>query len=196
MYITLKKLCVALLFTLTATSAWADPPMPSHDHWRNTNYGGHYVLYDVASRTYVETINCRVSFRFTLVSNQRNTLTLFDASRGMTVRLDYQGMWLKAQGASDFSFYQAGTFDTRKQFQHFDANGAYTGAITKGHGCSWVEWFPGYSAPSYYFVERGTAPDAVELFDGSRDLWVRLSGSSMALKFGNAAYAFFKNGHW
>lgn len=185
-----KTTLLTLSMVFSASAAFADPPRPSHDHWRNTGYQGHYVLYDFASHTYVETVNCRATNRFTLVSNQLNELTLFDASRGMTMRLNYDGMWLKAAGASDFTFYQSGTFDTRTQFHH-DA-----GAITKGHGCTWVEWFNGAAGPAYNFAERGTTPGSVELYDGTRDIWVRLDAAQMWLHFGAAAYTFFKTGHW
>jgi len=192
----LKQTLVAVVMTILPGIALGDPPRASHDHWRNTNHGGHYVLYDSPSRTYVETINCQPAYRFTLVRNEMNTLTIYDASRDMTVRLDYSGMWLKPSGAADFSFYQAGTFDTRDQFQHVDANGTYTGAITKLDGCRWVEWFAGASAPTYYFEERGTTANHVELYDGSRDIWVRMEANRMLLRFGNDPFAFFKKGKW
>lgn len=185
-----KTTLLTLSLVFSASAALADPPRASHDHWRNTGYQGHYVLYDFASHTYVETVNCRAANRFTLVSNQLNELTLFDASRGMTVRLNYDGMWLKASGASDFTFYQSGTFDTRTQFHH-DA-----GAITKGHGCTWVEWFNGAATAAYSFAERGTTTGSVELYDGTRDIWVRLDSAQMWLHFGAAAYSFFKTGNW
>jgi len=66
------KFCLVLSFIL-ASNGFADPPRPSHDHWRNTKYAGHYVRYDYASKTYVETINCQVYYRFKLVSNELNT---------------------------------------------------------------------------------------------------------------------------
>ena len=185
-----------VMWIFLVTPARADPPRASHDHWRNTGFAGHYVLYDSSSRTWVETVSCRAANRFTIVRNETNSLTLLDAGRGMTMRLDYQGMWLKAAGAVEFSFYQAGTFDTRTQFKHVDGNGTYTGAITKGHACSWVEWFPGASGPAFQFMERGTNPSSVELYDRSRDLWVRLDTDRMWLKIGTAAYGFFKSGRW
>ncbi len=193
---TFRKFLVSLTLTLAATSAFADPPRPNHDHWRNTAYPGHYVLFDRASNSYIETVNCTAAWRFTLVSNQNNTLTLYEASRGMTMMLNYDGMYLKAQGASDFTFYQAGTFDTRTIFYHNDAAGNYTGSISKGHGCEWSEWFPGYPSASFHFVEKSTTAGGVEMYDGSRDLYVWLNANSVSLKAGNGAYAFFKNGHW
>lgn len=192
--LTVKTL--ALLSAMTATSVFADPPIPSHDHWRNTNYAGHYVRYNSQTKDYVETVNCKVLWRFKALSNELNTLTLFDASRNMTVRLNYEGMYLKPAGSTTFTFYQKGTFDTRKQFQHFDNRGTYTGAITKQDGCQWIEVFPGAARPAYYFQERSTSPQSVELFDGSRNIFVRLDNTQMFLKTGNAPYGFFKNGRW
>ena len=179
-----------------ATITMADPPRPSHDHWRNTQYAGHYVRYDAPSHTYVETINCRPSYRFTLVSNELNTLTIFDASRNMTVRLDYSGMYLKPSGSTAFTLYQKGTFDTRTQFQHVDSRGTYSGAITKLDGCNWVEYLAGSHTANWHFVERSTTPQSVELFDASRNMFVRLDNTQMFLKTGANPYGFFKNGHW
>lgn len=189
---------LTLLLTLLSAplSIFADPPRASHDYWRNTNYVGHYVLYDAASKTYLETINCRVAFRFTAVSNELNTLTLFDASRNMTVRLNYQGMYLKPSGAADFSFYQAGTFDTRTQFENYNPNGSLASTISKRHGCVWQEQFVGAHTPAFSFVEKSTNNDAVELFDASRNLWARLNANAIYLKSGTAPYSFFHNGRW
>lgn len=186
---------VSLLFAMT-TSVFADPPRASHDHWRNTNVPSHYVMYDNASRTYLETINCRIAYRFTLVSNEMNTLTIFDASRNMTVRLNYEGMFLKAAGATNFTFYQPGTFDTRTQFKNMNPNGTHASNITKQHACVWQEWFLGARGPAYNFVEKNTNASSVELYDVSRNMWVRLDTAAMFLKVGNAAYSFFHSGHW
>lgn len=187
-------LFVGSLFGTSA--ALADPPPANHHHWRNTNYANHYVLYDAASRQWVETIDCKIYYRFNLVRNEMNVLTLNDPTRNMTVRLDYSGMYLKPAGAADFSFYQAGTFDTREQFQHFDANGAFTGAITKLHACEYVEYLAGATSPTFRFFLANNNNGAVELYDGGRNLWVKLEQSRMYLHFGNDPYQFFKNGRW
>lgn len=186
------------LFALStlASSVFADPPRASHDHWRNTNYPSHYVMYDFATRTYVETIDCQVRYRFSLVSNELNTLTIFDQSRNMTVRLDYSGMHLKAAGATGFTFYQEGTFDTRTRFENQNPNGSVASVISKRHGCQWAEWFTGASAPTYYFVQKATNNNEVEIFDGSRNMWVKMNANSMFLKVGTAAYSFFHSGVW
>jgi hypothetical protein len=177
-------------FLLLATVARADPPPASHDHWRNTNYPSHYVLYDNRTRTWTETVDCRVLWHFRELSNQLNVLTLYDDSRGMTVRLTYDGMYLKAAGAADFSFYQAGTFDTRTLFDNGDS------AISKHDGCVWEEWFHGASGPAFRFTQSGIDNGAVELYDGSRNMGVRLEATRMLLRQGNVPWSFFKNGRW
>lgn len=182
-----------LLFNL---SLLADPPQASHHYWQNSNFVGHYVLYDYGSRTYLETINCKVAYRFTVVSNIMNTLTLFDASRGMTVQLNYEGMSLKEKGATKFTFYQQGSFDTREQFKHYDNKGNFTGALTKQHACGWVEYLAGSHAPDWRFVEVGRNKDFVDLYDASRNMTVRLEKNRMLLKTGNNPLGFFKNGNW
>ncbi len=190
------KFFFALALGLSATSAFADPPRPSHHHWTNSNYANHYVLYDYASGQWIETVNCQAAWRFNLVSNENNAIVLHDPSRNMTMRLEYGAMYLKADGAAAFTLYQYGTFDTHEQFQHFDANGTYTGAITKQHGCQFVEYLAGASQPSYRFFLAYNYGGTVELYDSSRDLWVKLDASRMYLHFANAAYEFFKNGRW
>lgn len=190
------KLNLVWILTAAATSALADPPRPSHDHWRNTTYQDHYIRYDHASRKYIETVNCKVLWRFNLLSNELNTLTLHDPSRNMTVRLDYTGMYLKAASASTFTLYQRGTFDTRTHFNHYDQNGTYTGSIAKLDGCTWVERSSGQSQVAYRFVQRSASADSIELYDGSRDIWVSLKAKAMYLRFGSNAYQYFKNGSW
>lgn len=189
---------MALMFLaqVFASPAFADPPRANHYHWRNTDYPSHYLQYDYASRTWLETVDCRVLWRFHLESNGVNQLDLIDDSRGMRVRLNYEGMWLKAAGAADYSFYQRGTFDTRTQFFHYDAAGNFTGAITKKPGCVWDEQFAGQSAPTFHFVQSAISNAAVEIYDASRTLWVLLSGNRMDLRQGTGPYGFFKNGHW
>jgi hypothetical protein len=198
-YVRVLALNLTIAFTAVTgigTVARADPPRASHDHWRNTSYPSHYVLYDNASRTWVETVDCRVLWRFTALSNEMNVLTLYDASREMTVRLTYEGMFLKPAGAADFSFYQPGTFDTRTLFEHRDANGTYSGTIIKRDACRWEERFPGGSGPAFTFTTGTATPQWVEIYDGSRDLTVRMDAGSMYLRFGQGATNFFKNGRW
>ena len=190
------KLFLALALGFSATSAFADPPRPSHHHWINTNYANHYILYDNASRQWIETVNCQPAWRFNLVSNENNAIVLHDPSRNMTVRLEYGAMYLKANGAADFSLYQYGTFDTREQVQHVDANGIYTGAITKLHSCQFVEYLAGSSQPSFHFFLANNNGGTVELYDNSRDLWVKLEANRMYLHSAGAAYQLFKNGRW
>lgn len=193
----LKLVALLLTAAFLSSPAYADPPPDSHHYWRNANYPDHYVLYDQASRTWVETINCRVSWRFTQVSNQLNTLTLFDASRGMTVRLDYSGMYLKGASDADFAFYQAGTFDRRIMFAHTNAGGAFTGSIVRTHGCAWQEFFPGSNGtPAYRFVQSAVTPTYVDVYDASRDLTARMDATNLYLRQGSASFGFFKNGHW
>jgi hypothetical protein len=187
----------AILLTLVIrTGAAADPPRASKDHWRNIDYPSHYILYDPASHTYVETVDCRPLYRFTLQANEANQLTLYDASRNMTVRINYEGMWLKESGAANFTFYQRGTFDRRTLFEHVDASGAHTGSIIKRDGCRWEEHFPGGSGPGFVFTQAAVTADTVDLYDRSRDMTVRLDATRMWLRQGSAPLAFFKNGRW
>lgn len=191
-----KALVFASVALATSGTALADPPRASKYHWRNTAYPSHYILYDFASRTYIETIDCRVFYRFTLVENGVNTLTLYDQSRDMTVRLDYEHMYLKPSGSAGFTLYQNGTFDSRIQFSHNDAQGNYTGSISKKAACVWEEWFPGGRSPSFTFVQSSVNNDAVEVYDRSRDMTVRMDAGRMWLRQGNAPFGFFKDGHW
>lgn len=189
------RLGLWFLVVLACKGAFADPPKASHSYWQNSNYNGHYVLYDNATRTYIETVNCKAAWRFTVASDALNTLTLFDASRGMTIRLTYDGMYLKEKGATGFSFYQKGSFDTRTQFKHYDASG-YTGALTKQHGCGWVEYLAGSKSADWRFKELGRNASYVDLYDSSRNMLVRLNKDSMYLRTGSNPLAFFKKGNW
>lgn len=191
----IRKLIVAAV-ALHSVIGLADPPRANHHYWRNTDYPNHYVLYDYATRQWVETIDCRVFYRFRSTGNELNAITLIDDSRGMVVRLTYDGMFLKPAGASDFTFYQRGTFDTRESFAHNDDAGNYTGTISRTHACQWQEWFPGNTSPTFSFVQTLVDNSAVEMFDGSRGIAVRLEQSRMYLKQGTVAFGFFKDGHW
>lgn len=192
---TLKILFMCSL-GFNALTAFADPPPASHHYWRNSNYPNHYVLYDAKTRQWVETIDCRVAYRFRAIKNELNNLTLYDDSRGMTVLVNYDGMFLKAAGALDFSFYQRGTFDTREAFYHFDNAGTHTGTFQRAHGCQWQEWFPGVGYPVYTFVQTGVDSGGVEMHDGGRAISVRLEAGRMLLKHGQQAYAHYRNGHF
>ncbi len=192
----LKFWLLALSFVFVTGSAFSDPPVPSHFYWQNSNYFNHYVLYDFASHDYIETVDCKIYWHFKVVTNQLNTLTLFDASRGMTMQLTYDGMYLKPKGATAFTFYQKGTFDTRTQFSHYDQNNTYTGALTKQHACGWVEYLSGATSPTWRFNQIGWTPGYVDLYDGGRNMLVRLNKDSMYLRTGTNPLAFFKKGHW
>jgi len=193
----MKFAAIALALVFSAPAASADPPRASHHHWRNANHHSHYVLYDIASRQWLETIDCRVVYRFNLVRNEMNTLELHDPTRNMSILLNYEGMFLKPAGATGFSFYQAGAFDTRTQFSHYDANGAWTGTITKQHGCSFVEYLASATTPTFRFGYKQATADFVEIYDGSRDIFVKMeTGGRMLLRESNQAYWHFKNGRW
>ena len=196
MHRTFGFVLLSLAFSLASQSVFADPPPASKDYWQNANYNGHYVLYDSVSRTYVETVDCKIFWRFTLLAKSMNVVTLYDKSRDMTVQLTYGGMYLKAKGAAGFTFYQKGTFDTRNQFTHVDPHGTYSGALTKLNACQWVEYLAGSHTANWHFVETARNSDNVDLFDASRSLTVRLSKDRMLLKIGNNPFGFFKKGHW
>ena len=191
-----KSFFLGLGILFFAQNVFADPPIDPNYLWRNTSYPSHYVLYDFQTKTYVETVDCKPLWRFTVVSNQMNTLTLFDASRGMTVQVNYDGMYLKEKGATQFKFYQKGTFDKRWQFSHHDAKGVYTGAITIQHGCNVVEYLAGASSPTWRFKQTNRTNEYVDIFDASRNMLVRLTNDSMYLRTGSNPLAFFKNGAW
>lgn len=193
---TLRKFFLTLGIVLFSQNVFADPPKDPHYLWRNTNYPSHYLLYDFATKTYVETVDCKPLWRFTIVSNEMNELTVFDASRGMTVKVNYDGMFLKEKGATKFTFYQKGTFDKRWQFSHHDAQGKYTGAITIQHACNVVEYLAGASGPSFKFKQTNRTNEYVDMYDASRDMLVRLTKDAMFLRTGHNPLAFFKNGTW
>ena len=190
------KVLIMVSLGFNALTAFADPPPAPHHYWRNSNYPNHYVLYDAKLRQWVETIDCRVAYKFRAIKNELNNLYLYDDSRGMTVLVNYDGMFLKAAGASEFSSYQRGTFDTRERFYHFDNAGGHTGTFARAHGCQWQEWFPGNANPAYTFVQTRVGGDGVEMHDGSRNISVKLEPGRMLLKQGNQPYSFYRNGHF
>lgn len=191
--LTLMTLALSLFST---GQALADPPPNPHHLWRNTNYPSHYVLYDAASRQWIETVDCRVLWRCNLVRNELNAIELNDPSRKMTIRLTYDQMLLKPAGAAGFSAYQNGTFDARERFSHYDAAGNYTGQIVRGHACKFSEYFAGQSSPAYTFVIASSSAAAVEIWDESRHMMVKLDSNRMYMSANGASYSFFKNGRW
>lgn len=186
---------IGLLLVSVGTTVLGDPPIPPKHHWRNSQHAGHYVLYDAASRTYIETVGCKALWKFKEVTNELNRLTLHDASRNMTMQLTYDAMYLKANGATTFTKYQNGTFDKRQRFSHYQ-NGNYTGALSIGHACSWVEYLAGATSPSWRFVETASNASSIRLYDAGRKLSVILNLNEMWLQWDGKKPEFFKKGNW
>jgi hypothetical protein len=190
------KLYAIVLSAFIGFAAVADPPTSAKTHWRNTNYYSHYVLYERSTGTWVETINCKPVYRFTKVSSNLNDLILYDAGRKLSVKLNYDGMYLKFDNEAAYKFYQPGTFDKRVRFFH-QYNGQWTGTLSRLHGCAWEELLAGGTAPSWHFVAYGEDANSVYLYDKSRNMRVRLNPSDMWLQpSGQGTFSFFKTGHW
>jgi hypothetical protein len=170
---------------------------PSYIQWRENGDGGHYLLYDFAARLWVETINCRPAFYFTETSNADGELQLYDASRGMHVAILDGAMWLWPQGATSWSRYKEGFLDARTTYYEEDGGGGIVGTFTRRHGCVWEERFGGTATPDFSFYETTTDSGEVVMYDGSRDIYVRLRQGQMELRQGaSGAFQFFRAGHW
>lgn len=185
-----------VLSALLGTAAVADPPTSAKNHWRNANDYKHYVLYERSSNTWVETINCNPVYRFTKVSSDLNNLILYDAGRKLSVKLNYDGMWLKFDHEAAYKLYQYGTFDKRVRFFH-QYGGQWTGTLSRLHGCAWEELLAGGSAPAFRFKAYGEDASSVFLYDGTRNMRVRLNAADMWLQpSGQAQFSYFKGGYW
>jgi hypothetical protein len=192
----LSSLTAFVLSLFLATSAVADPPTSPKHHWRNRNDYKHYFLYERATNTWVETIHCNPVYRFKRTGGDLNTLYLYDAGRKLTVKLNYDGMWLKFDHEANYAFYQYGTFDKRVRFFH-QYNGQWTGTLSRLHGCNWEELLAGGSAPSFRFKAYAEDANAVLLHDASRNMRVRLNAADMWLQpNGQSSFSFFKGGYW
>ncbi len=187
------SVAVALVAGLSAAG---DPPPTPKNFWRNANYYNHYVLFDRATNTYVETVNCKAAWRFARTGGNLNEVYLRDASRKLNMKISYDGMWLKFDHEADYKFYQKGTFDKRVRFFH-NVNGTWTGTVSRLPGCAWEELLAGNTRPSWFFSSFGENASSVFLYDKSRNMRVRLDGAAMFLQQSNQPnYGFFKNGYW
>lgn len=176
--------------------AFADPPPSPKNLWRNSNYYNHYVLYERKTNTWIETVDCKALWRFTKQSSDLNNLYLRDAGRKLTVKLSYDGMYLKYDNESAFKLYQRGTFDKRVRFFH-QYNGQWSGTVSRGHACNWEELLAGSQAPNFRFKVYGENASSVFLFDASRNMRVKLNTGDMWLQEkGQANFSYFKNGYW
>jgi hypothetical protein len=192
----MRLLQVLVLSVLCGGVAIADPPTGPKYFWRNRNDYKHYVLYEKSSNTWVETVNCVPAWRFTKISSDLNNLYLRDAGRKLTVKVNYDGMWLKFDNQTSFSFYQPGAFEKRVRFFH-QYNGQWTGTVSRKNGCAWEELLAGGSAPSFHFKAYGEDASSAYLYDGSRNMRVRLNAADMWLQpSGQPTFSFFKTGYW
>lgn len=190
------KFLAVVAAVFIGVGAKADPPVSPKNHWRNANDPKHYLLYEKASNTWVETVNCIPMWRFKKVSSNLNNLYLRDESRKLNVQLNYDDMRLKFDNEPAYKFYQKGTFDKRVRFFH-SYNGQWTGTVSRLNGCSWEELLAGGSKPSWFFKAYGEDANSVYLYDGSRNMRVRLDAANMYLQpTGQATFSFFKTGYW
>jgi len=186
-------LLVSFVFSFLAV---ADPTTSPKNLWRNANDYKHYILYDSTTKTWVETVNCAVFYRFTKVNSDLNNLYLYDASRKMNVRLNYDGMWLRLDSEPAWKFYQYGTFDKRVRFFH-QYGGQWTGTVSRKNACAWEENLAGGSGIAWRFTAYGEDKAAVYLYDSSRNMRVKLNAADMWLQpSGQASFSYFKAGYW
>ena len=197
-----KKSLLLALF-LSAGSATLMGSMASaarFDLWRASASAGNYILHNNNTNEYVETIDCRVAFRFVLDQTYPGGIRLYDASRGLYVYLDVNYMRLWPRGATSWTIHKTGSFDERYMFEHEDASGAVTGAIWKKDACAWQEFIGGTATPDFSFYEYRLTYGTVVLRDPSRNMYVMLGEESMYLHQGNppsgTEWNFFKKGHW
>ena len=190
-----SSLVAIVLSALIGGAAVADPQPSAKTFWRNSHDYRHYVLYEKSSNTWVETVNCTPAWRFTKVGSDLNNLYLRDASRKLSVKLNYDGMWLKFDHESSYSFYQGGSFAKRARFFH-QYQGQWTGTLSRNHGCAWEELLAGGTAPAFRFKAYGEDASSVFLYDSSRNMRVRLDTAQMWLQpKGQTQFSFFKSGY-
>ncbi len=192
-----KSLFRAALLAVTGLSAFTSnlALADGRDLWRSDESPGHYFLKNQQNNTYIETINCQATFTFQAVASDTG-LRLYDASRKVYVELQNGTMWLKV-GTGAWGKYRKGRFDHRVTFTHEDSGGGLTGAFWKKSGCGWSEYLDGTANPTFRFTEVSTDAGSVVMYDHSRNLYVKLTGSQMFLRTGAAgAFNFFKKGGW
>ncbi len=186
-------LSLAIFFSVIAS---ADPTGSAKTFWRNANYYNHYLLYEKSSNTYVETVDCKVRWRFTKFGGNLNEVILRDAGRKLNVKLSYDGMWLKFDSDPAYKFYQKGTFDKRVRFFH-NVKGTWTGTVSRKPGCAWEELLAGGTSPAWHFRIYGEDAGSSYLYDASRNMRIRLNKDDMWLQeSGKPVFAFFKKGYW
>ncbi len=192
----MTKILSIVLAAFIGVAAVADPPIGAKNHWRNANYFNHYFLYDKPTNTYVETVNCTAAWRFTKVSSDLNNVILYDASRKLSVKLNYDDMFLKYDHETAWKPYQKGTWTKRVRFFH-QYNGQWSGTVSRKHGCAWEELLAGNSKPSFYFKAYAEDANSVLLLDTSRNMRVKLNAADMHLQpSGQGNFTFFKGGYW
>jgi len=181
-----------------ATSSLASAA--NFDLWRASSDPTSYVLHNNNTGEYVETINCRVAFRFVVNKTFPGGVVLYDASRNLYVQLTQSAMSLWPAGATNWSYFKAGTFDNRSMFEHQDKSGGITGAIWMKDACRWEEYLGGTARPDFRFQQVRVTDGTVVLGDSSRDLYVMLGDGAMYLHKGvvtdGRQWVFFKKGYW
>jgi hypothetical protein len=89
-------------------------------------YDGGYFVRDIHSGGWIETIGNAEAFYFTETQRTETYVDLFDATRGMTVRLQKDAMFLRAQGEPSLRFFKWGSWDNRRFFG-YDLGGGRSG---------------------------------------------------------------------
>jgi hypothetical protein len=167
------------------------------DTWVAANNDAHYFLRNYVTNEYKETIDCLVSYTFTIREERADGLVLYDVSRDMFVFLGHGAMWLWPSGATAWSRYKDGNFDRRNYFYHYDSSGAISGFFVKKNGCVWEEHFDGTGRAAFTFGQNSANAQSIVLYDNSRNMYVRLDDGSMWLKEGvRGNFTFFKTGSW
>lgn len=77
-----------------------------------------YFVKDVQTGVWSETIQNTEVFYFKEIGSSANAVDLFDPTRNMTVKLDKNGVFLKAMGETKFTFYRSGSWDNRSLFSY------------------------------------------------------------------------------
>jgi hypothetical protein len=157
--------------------------------WRYSDNPSGYFLYEPTRNRWVETTPSKSQLFFKETGRNGSSITLYDASRDVTVRLGTSRSsvkWASGPGNSFEKLYDGG-WDDRVSF------GYNKGRFVLDDNNVWHER---NVSGSYTFKEVQRTDGYVILYDVSRSIWVRLGADHCDIHGRGEPWAFLYQGGW
>lgn len=185
----LMRIAFTLALTFSALRADAAAPVGPRYDWFHS--GGYFHAVAGTGGGWVETLNGKEAFYFRQSDRNDTYVELFDSSRGITVRLYADAMYLKAANETNYRRLYYGHWDDRRLYNVPGGQPSYFSLKTAS-----IWHWARKGLPVLYMRETLRNDSQVQLYSGAEGVTISLMDNQVWMKKDGAAWTRYSDGGW